>query len=223
MDELKDTIAKNLVELRTRSRLTQVQLASMLNYSDKAVSKWERGEAVPDLRVLIKLSEIYGVTVDDIVKRDELAPKIQPKRVINGKRAFIVAMSSGLVWFVATVMFLVFYYITPTEHYAYFCFVIAPLPTAIVCTVFSVIWGNRMTNAVTSSCIVWSAILVCHIIVKEFTDFNKIHLLYVVGAVFELLIILWFSYRWFSTRYFKNKKKPAPRKAAEKAEKKDKE
>ena len=61
MDELKETIAKNLVELRTASRMTQLQLAEKLNYSDKAVSKWERGEAIPDIRVLKKLSEIYNI------------------------------------------------------------------------------------------------------------------------------------------------------------------
>ena len=66
MNDIKDTIAKNLTELRTRAGFTQLQLAEKLNYSDKAVSKWERGEAVPDLRVLVKLSEIYGVTVDDM-------------------------------------------------------------------------------------------------------------------------------------------------------------
>ena len=54
MDELKEIIAKNLTELRTCAHLTQLQLAEMLNYSDKAVSKWERGEAVPDIRVLKK-------------------------------------------------------------------------------------------------------------------------------------------------------------------------
>ena len=42
MDELKEIIAKNLTELRTCAHLTQLQLAEMLNYSDKAVSKWER-------------------------------------------------------------------------------------------------------------------------------------------------------------------------------------
>ena len=58
MSELKDVISKNIVELRTKARLTQLQLAEMLNYSDKAVSKWERGEAIPDVRVLVRIAEI---------------------------------------------------------------------------------------------------------------------------------------------------------------------
>ena len=85
MDELKETIAKNLVELRTQARLTQLQLAEKLNYSDKAVSKWERGEAIPDIRVLIKLAEIYNITVDDILT-DSAAKKVKPKMHIGKKR-----------------------------------------------------------------------------------------------------------------------------------------
>ena len=102
--DLKENIAKNLVELRTQAKLTQLQLAEMLNYSDKAVSKWERGEAIPDLRVLIRLSEIYGISLDDSVKGESVAPKVQPKRRISGVRAFIVAMAAVLVWFVATLV-----------------------------------------------------------------------------------------------------------------------
>lgn len=47
MEDLKEIIAKNLTQLRTHAQLTQIQLAEKLNYSDKAVSKWERGEAIP--------------------------------------------------------------------------------------------------------------------------------------------------------------------------------
>ena len=201
MDELKSNVAKNLTELRTKARLTQLQLAEMLNYSDKAVSKWERGEAVPDLRVLIKLAELYGVTLDDIVRGQSVAPNIEPKRRIGGKRAFITAMSAILVWFVATGIFVTFYFIPVTAPYAYLVFAVAPLPTAIVLTVFSAKWGNRLTNALSSSFILWACVLIFHIFVITFQpEFIQIYLLYLVGAVFELLIILWFTYRWYASR-----------------------
>lgn len=217
MDDVKDIIAKNLVELRTRAKLTQIQLANMLNYSDKAVSKWERGDAVPDLRVLIKLSEIYGVTVDDIVKAKSITPKVQPKKLITGKRGFVVAMSSVLVWFVATVIFIVLFSVKATEKYAFLVFVCATIPTSVILMVFSCIWGNRITTALTSSLVVWMTIMTSHIVVITFTDFTKIHLLYIVGGVFELLIILWFTYRWFATKKAKILKDAADKKLADKA------
>ncbi len=200
MEDIKDTIARNLTELRTNAKLTQLQLAGMLNYSDKAVSKWERGEAIPDLRVLIKLSEIYGITVDEIVKGKNVKPQIQPKSKIFGNHAFITAMSMVLVWFIATIVFIVFYYIPQTAPYAYLAFVVAPLPTAVVFTVFSLLWYNRLTDAIGSTCIVFTIVVIAHVFVLTFTDFKKIYLLYIVAAVLELLIILWFVYRWFLSK-----------------------
>lgn len=207
MDELKNTIAKNLIALRTKAKLTQLQLAEMLNYSDKAVSKWERGEAVPDLRVLLRLSEIFGVSLDEIVKAESLEPQIHPKKKISGIRAFIVAMSTVLVWFVAMGVFMIFFFITRTEDYAYLTFVVAPLPMAIVWMVFSAKWGNRVTNTLAASSILWSFVLICHIFVITFTDFRKMYILYIVAGIFEFLIILWFSYRWFLNKIPHREKK----------------
>lgn len=200
MDELKDSIAKNLVQLRTQARLTQLQLAKLINYSDKAVSKWERGEAIPDLRTLIRLSSIYGVSLDDIVKDSGVAQVAQPKKRISGIRAFIVSMAAVLVWFVATGIFMIFYFITHTEPYAWLVFVVAPLPTAIVFTVFSVMWGNRLTQAISCSLIIWACALILHIFVTTFATFDKMYYVYVVAGVFELLIILWFTFRWYLKR-----------------------
>ena len=218
MNDLKDVVSKNLVELRTQAHLTQLQLAEMLNYSDKAVSKWERGEAIPDISVLLRISEIYGVTLDDIVKDGSVAPQIQPKKKINGKRAFITALSAIFVWFIATGIFTIFYFIQPTAAYAYLVFVVAPLPTAIVLTVFSALWGNRITNALTSSFILWSCVVIFHVFVLAFSEFTQIYFLYIVAAVFELLIILWFVYRWYSAhKGVKNKNKNKETDNSEKA------
>ncbi len=197
MKDIKDIIAKNLTELRTRAGFTQLQLAEKLNYSDKAVSKWERGEAVPDLRVLVKLSEIYGITVDDIVKGENL-PHKKPNLSLKVRRLLVVALSVVFVWFVATGLFITFYFIPATEAYAYFAFVAAVLPTAIVLTVFSALWGNRITTAISSSAIVWSCAMIIYITVTVFAPyFTQIYLVWVAAAVFEILIILLFLYRSF--------------------------
>ena len=64
-EDIKQTIASNLSGYRKKAGLTQQQLADKLNYSDKAVSKWERAEAIPDVIVLKSIADIYGVKVDD--------------------------------------------------------------------------------------------------------------------------------------------------------------
>lgn len=200
MDELKETIAKNLVELRTQAHLTQLQLAEMLNYSDKAVSKWERGEAIPDLRVLIKLASIYNITVDDIITSSTADKIVKPKLNIGTKRLFITLLSVGLVWFVATVIFMIFYFIPVTAGRAYLTYIVAPFASAVVLLVFSAKWGNRITNTISCSLVLWTFVLIFHIFVKTFTSFDKIYFLYIVASVFEVLIILWFAFRWVVKR-----------------------
>ena len=67
MENLKLIIAKNITELRRAASMTQLDLAQKLNYSDKAVSKWERAESVPDISVLKSVAELFGVTVDHLI------------------------------------------------------------------------------------------------------------------------------------------------------------
>lgn len=201
--ELKKVIAKNLVALRTQAHLTQLQLAEMLNYSDKAVSKWERGEAIPDITVFMRLSEIYGVSLDDMVRGEAVEPLVQPKKKINGMRIFIVAMSSVLVWFVSTWLFIMFFFIPATSEYAYLAFVPAPFIMSIVLIVFSGIWGNWITHTISTSMAVWFGIFIVHMFVIAFSDFRQIYLLYIAGGVFQILVFLWFGYRKF-VNYFKN-------------------
>ena len=64
MKELEGILASNIIELRTKAGMTQLELAQRLNYSDKSVSKWERAESMPDVGVLKNMSEIFGVSID---------------------------------------------------------------------------------------------------------------------------------------------------------------
>ncbi|MBR5722330.1 MAG: helix-turn-helix transcriptional regulator [Oscillospiraceae bacterium] len=74
MDDWKHVVASNLVRLRKANQLTQLQLAEQLHYSDKAVSKWERGESLPDLAVMKQLADFYGIRIDDFLN-DPDAPQ----------------------------------------------------------------------------------------------------------------------------------------------------
>ncbi len=71
-------ISKYLRLLRKSNNYTQDDLAKELGISRQAVSKWETGTAIPDLEVLLKISKLYGITINDI-----LEPKIQPHRITD--------------------------------------------------------------------------------------------------------------------------------------------
>ena len=61
MDERKATIASNLIRLRLAAGMTQAELGEKLNYSDKSISKWERGDVTTDVFVLMQIADIFGV------------------------------------------------------------------------------------------------------------------------------------------------------------------
>ena len=68
MSDLKTIIARNIIELRRKNNMTQLELAEQLNYTDKAVSKWERDIAFPDTATIPKLAEILDISVEELMQ-----------------------------------------------------------------------------------------------------------------------------------------------------------
>ena len=118
-EKLKSRIGKNIAAHRKHAGLTQAGLAEKLNYSDKAVSKWERAESVPDVLTLAALAEVLGVTVNDILADPNELPEetgaVQQAmgRVVEktlkrkADKRIILSLSSILVWFVALFVYVV--------------------------------------------------------------------------------------------------------------------
>lgn len=78
--ELRLITASNIIRLRTEAGMTQAELGAKLNYSDKTISKWERGESIPDAFVLTQLADIFGVSVDYLLSTETewKAPEEEP-------------------------------------------------------------------------------------------------------------------------------------------------
>ena len=147
MDELKKNLAENIAAYRKKLNITQLQLAEMLNYSDKAVSKWERGEAVPDIFILKKLADIFSVTVDELISSRSEAPislpEAEKKPLTPGSKLIITLLSAGLVWLVATVVFVALQW-GKAGGRTWLAFIYAIPLSAVVLIVFNGIWGGRI-------------------------------------------------------------------------------
>ena len=73
-----------IYELRNRKGLTQKELAEQCNVTDKAVSKWERGEGCPDVTVLPKLAEVFGVEVESIMNGElPVSQDVSGKKIVR--------------------------------------------------------------------------------------------------------------------------------------------
>ena len=113
-NKIKNNIAKNIIFYRKKNNMTQLDLANALSYSDKAVSKWERGVAIPDLIVLIRLSELFNISLTDLIG-DKIETNISDESIdderekyIKSKHKLITALSVGLTWLVAAILFFIF-------------------------------------------------------------------------------------------------------------------
>lgn len=106
MDEKKATIASNLIRLRLAAGMTQAELGKKLSYSDKTISKWERGEVTTDVFVLMDIADVFGVSVDYLLTvHGEKDPVIYNKPNPYNTR-IITAISVLGVWTLALVLFI---------------------------------------------------------------------------------------------------------------------
>ena len=165
--DCKNVLAKNIVFYRKSLNLKQSDLAAKLNYSDKAISKWERGEAVPDVLVLTQLAKLFGITIDKlcsehkpgIPQETEVAPKNKRTFTFLKNRLLISLMSVGLVWFVATMIVVFGNMFLPGNNY-WLAFIYAIPCTIILLIIFNSIWGKRLYGFVLVSVLIW-AIALC--------------------------------------------------------------
>ncbi|MCX4286123.1 MAG: helix-turn-helix transcriptional regulator, partial [Clostridia bacterium] len=154
MEELKDVIAANLAAYRKQSGFTQQEIADKINYSDKAVSKWERGDGIPDVTVLKTLADVYGITVNDfLVVHIEKQQKL-PAKNRKAKHWLVSLLSFGLVWFVATIVMVIGLLIRPDLPIAEYAYIVALPASMIVAVVFCCIWGRLWMKALSVSALV---------------------------------------------------------------------
>ena len=85
------TLGKNIVRLRTKENLSQSDLADMLDVSRQSISKWETDTSIPELDKLLKLSELFGVTLDELVNGEEIS-KIEAVSVSKREKRRILSL-----------------------------------------------------------------------------------------------------------------------------------
>jgi len=202
-EKLKSQIGMNIAAYRKRSGLTQAGLAEKLNYSDKAVSKWERGESVPDVLTLAQLAEQFDITVNDLLldfnelpgnpgKLEKAMTQVSEKALKRkADKNIILALSSTLVWFVALLVFVTLSSFDFLERYSCLLFFYAVPANAIVLLSLRSAWRDFRWNKALITLIVWGSLVSIHVTILVFLQYNfwKIYLLGIPG---QIAIFLWF-------------------------------
>ena len=200
-EKLKLQIGSNIASYRKRAGLTQAGLAERLNYSDKAVSKWERGESMPDVTTLVQLAEQFDITVNDLVVDPEALPgnpgtlekamtQVSEKALKRkADKGIILSLSSTLVWFVALFFFVV---ISSFDiPFSWLAFFYAVPDNAIVLLSLRSAWRDFRWNKALISCIVWGSLVSIHASLWVFLGVN-VWKLYLLGIPGQIAIFLWF-------------------------------
>jgi len=201
-EKLKSQLGTNIVAYRKRSGLTQAKLAEQLNYSDKAVSKWERGESMPDVLTLVQLADLFEITVDELLADPNALPAESGGRIEQAMEAavektlkrkankrVILALCSLLVWFVALLVYVVVSSLDIPKSWVTFFYAVPA--DAIVQLSMRSAWHDFRWNKTLISLIMWGTILSIYMSLLVFWSLN-IWKLFLLGIPGQLAIWLWF-------------------------------
>jgi len=188
--DLRSVIAKNISDLRRSFGMTQAELAYQLNYTDKAISKWERAESMPDIAVIKDMADLFHVPVSYLLETEHPNPVSTIKSASRHRtrnQIIIALLSAAGVYFVTTMLYVLsgllsFSIVTPN-----WLIYIYSIPLALtVLLVFNAVWGKRLGNLILISLMIWSILLAIYL------SFNtpNIWLVFIIGIPAQIIVIL---------------------------------
>ena len=184
--DLKSVVGQNIFYLRTVNHLTQYELGEKLNYSDKAISKWERGEGLPDLYVIQKLCALFGVNADYIMTEHSEQDKKVDIRPVKRNRRIIMNIATIAVWTVALIVFVGL--AIAIKKYVWQIFIYAIPVVGIVTTVFSFTWSKGKGAFFTISAIIIGILLTVYFAVGVYTNWMIFLLIIPAEAILFLCL-----------------------------------
>ncbi len=183
-------IARNLVELRKSKKYTQQDLAEILQYSDKAISKWEKGDSLPDIEVLYQICNLYGVTLDFLTHEGSIEDKkeyIIPKYEIRNK-AIITFLFIIAIWTLGVAAFVAINIYSNKVMWPIFVWCVPLSATLLI--YFNLKWGKRLFNVFIFTAMLWGYIAGVFLQILYSANIN-IWPIFLVGIPIEIAIILW--------------------------------
>ena len=197
MPTINENIAKNIITLRKQNKWTQQDLAERLNYSDKTISKWERGDSTPDIEMLCKVAEIFNVNIDYLTKEhsEKEYEKLQNNSQMFVRNLLILIMMCVAVYLIATIVFVYPVILNPDNAKKFWISYLFALPIcALICNYYARKMKFWLMRLITVSIFVWTTIAstYCLTLILGYTMF---WLLFLVGVPVQVSICLYFFWR----------------------------
>ena len=182
---LRKSIGKNIALYRKSHKDTQAVLGQKLNYSDKAVSKWERGESVPDIYVLSRIADLYGITVGILI--GEAQPEIQDSPYMH---LFVFLFSVALTFLIGTVLIVAFEIFNVPFNTWLFLLYAAAL-SALEAVIFTSLWWDLWRQLAAWSSLIWLGGLAVLLTVRGIVAAKSL----MICAALEAMVLFWILYR----------------------------
>ncbi len=190
-DDIKTTVANNLIALRKSKGLTQADVANALNYSDKSVSKWEHADSLPDISILSALADMYGVTLDYLTHEDaeeRLSYMNEKEKPERERQLTIEVLTVTIVFLCATILFVYGYCFAsvPTQDF-WIAYLWAMPISALFLWNYNRKWHkNKLQSTILLSILLWSLLLCIYL---QFGNY-KLWLIFILGVPMEIIIVL---------------------------------
>lgn len=198
MDNISNNIANNILKMRKINKWTQSDLANKLNYSDKAISKWERGESIPDITTLCMIAELFKVNIDYLTKdhSDSDIEKTQGHRQLLIRNILITVMLCVSVYLIATVVFVYLTMNSPSLATKNWVSFVVAFPFCCLIVSFYARHSNRwLISLIAVSSFVWGTITTIFLINTVVYELPNSWMLFFVGIPIEVAICLYFLWK----------------------------
>lgn len=198
MENIREIISNNITNLRKQHNMTQLDLAKKVNFSDKAVSRWEKGEVMPDVETLYMLAEIFNVPISCIIENQEtLKPKLKKP---TAKEVLSQVLTICEIW---TIIAVVFAYHNITRDKIWWELFVWGVPA----TAFFLLLLNRKRDDNISK-FVYGTILVWSFLICVFLHFlsAKPWYIFVIGIPLQGMLIIRHLFNYKQESIIKTKK-----------------
>ena len=185
MKDLREIIPNNIISLRKKKGLTQIDLAKKINYSDKAVSRWEKGEVLPDIETLQALSVVFNVSLSYMLEEHFETP-VDKKIGYSRNEILMHILMVLIIWTIATIVFV--YYELTYNNIIWQLFIWAVPVTACYMMYVNRKRKGKIVSLVFRTLLCWS-LLTC--VYFQFLEYNA-WLVYIIGVPVQAAIVVAF-------------------------------
>lgn len=196
MEELRLIVASKLIRLRQEAGYTQAEFGEKLNYSDKTISKWERGESLPDAYVLTQIAQIYGTTVDGLLSEQEpWMDPVRKEREEEKKNApkfsstVVTLVAIAGIWTMAVMLYVILW--IAADIHLWLIFATAVPVTLITLLVLNSVWNKGRHNLLIVMLLVACLVALLYLYLLPFNPWQ----LFLILIPAEILVVLCFHIR----------------------------